>query len=126
MIEIRGGVSCIILFSLLYSPYILEEARRRRRRANCVYNLRQFNSKSEVKIKPCNVKIARLPPELVDCQDLPDPVRPLAGEKGSSVSWISPGSPDVPSDDSIDELIRSSSDSGNYSVVGGCGAGDCW
>ena len=68
-------------------------------------------------MRSCQVNIARLPPALV---------RSLAqlsegpSQEETSVSWISPGcaqAPDVPSDDSIDELIRSSSESGRLSTV---------
>ena len=97
---------------------LTEEARRRRRRrANCKYNLRQLSAPVLLS-RPCQVDLPPLPIEVFrsedfNWQDWEEDQRRDPREADSQVSWISPGpkSPDTPGDDSIDELIRSSSDS---------------
>ena len=100
---------------------LTEEARRRRRRrANCKYNLRQLSAPVLLS-RPCQLCQLNLPPHPIEVfrsenfnwQDWEENLRRESREEESQVSWISPGpkSPDTPGDDSIDELIRSSSDS---------------
>ena len=96
----------------------MSEAARRRRRRNCRYNLRQLSALSapEAKIKPYQVNLPRLPPEVLRSGSfhLEEPLRETS-EVHRVASWISPGlvspqTPDSAGYDSIDELIRSSSD----------------
>ena len=71
-----------------------------------------------MKIRPCQVSLPCLPGSVSSAENLLR--QEHLGREGealgaeSRVSWISPGplSPDTPADDSIDELIKSSSDSG--------------
>ena len=119
MLKIRGGYFNNIKFSQWYFSHSTEEARKRRRkRTTCRYNLRQFSA-PEVKIRPCQVNLPRLPKRVCSENFLwQEYVRREVLETDSVVNWISPGpnSPDILGDDSIDELIKSSSDSGLLSV----------
>ena len=70
-----------------------------------------------MKIRPCQVSLPCLPGRVSSTENLLRQDHLREGEAlgaESRVSWISPGpvSPDTPGEDSIDELIKSSSDSG--------------